>query len=225
MGNITDYDWVARVPGFESLDQADINSLSAAAQQMTVPPGAKVFETGAACGAFLLVLEGSVRVQMIGETGREIVLYRVEDGQSCILTTACLLSGDAYNAEAITETETTAIALPAGAFNEMLGQSQAFRDLVFANYGQRITNLVSLVEEVAFGRIDVRLAQFLAKQGEGNILKKTHYDLAVELGSAREVISRQLKDFERKGWVELARGQVTVCDLTSLNGFISAQCD
>jgi CRP/FNR family transcriptional regulator len=225
MTSTANQDWVSSVPAFHSLNADDVQTLYTQAQKMTVPAGAKVFETGAACGAFLLVLDGCVRVQMIGETGREIVLYRVEEGQTCILTTACLLSGDAYNAEAITETETTAVALPITAFNQLLGRSQAFRDLVFANYGQRITNLVSLVEEVAFGRIDVRLAQFLAKQGEGVTLKKTHYDLAVELGSAREVISRQLKDFERKGWVELARGQVTVINMDGLNSFISAQCD
>jgi len=191
-------------------------------QTMTVPAGTKVFETGNPCGAFLMVQHGCVRVQMIGETGREIVLYRVEEGQTCILTTACLLSGDLYSAEAVTETETTAIALPTAQFNELLNRSQAFRNLVFDSYGKRISSLVSLVEEVAFGRMDVRLAQLLLQRSDPEgVLKKTHYDLAVELGTAREVISRQLKEFERKGWIMLSRGQVKISDAEALRGFIS----
>lgn len=218
--------WISQIPGFDLLNKTDLDVLNSHAQKMTVPEGVKVFETGAACGAFLIVLEGSVRVQMIGESGREIVLYRVENGQTCILTTACLLSNEAYNAEAITESETTAVALPANIFQSLLGQSQAFREMVFSSYGQRISNLVLLVEEVAFGRIDVRLAQFLLERKDANeIIKKTHYELAVELGSAREVISRQLKEFERKGWIELARGQVKVKDQASLLDFSSRNCD
>ncbi|MDV7340524.1 Crp/Fnr family transcriptional regulator [Terasakiella sp. A23] len=217
---------ITNIPGFEKLSADDAAFIQPHLQQITVPVGAKVFETGSTCGAFLMVLDGCVRVQMIGETGREIVLYRVEDGQTCILTTACLLSGDLYSAEAITESETTAIALPVAQFNELLNRSQVFRELVFASYGTRISNLVSLVEEVAFGRVDLRLAQFLLDRSDSqSILKKTHYELAVELGTAREVISRQLKEFERKGWITLSRGQVKITDKSGLQSFISAECD
>ncbi|WP_417795276.1 Crp/Fnr family transcriptional regulator [Terasakiella pusilla] len=219
-------DQINKIVGFENLSPDDIAFITPRLQRLSVPAGTKVFEAGSPCAAFLIVLDGCVRVQMIGETGREIVLYRVEDQQTCILTTACLLSGDAYSAEAITECETTAIALPIDAFNALLNRSQAFRDLVFSSYGKRISNLVSLVEEVAFGRIDVRLAQFLKdRMDKSHILKKTHYELAVELGTAREVISRQLKDFERKGWITLSRGQITVTTPAGLTAFIRAQCD
>jgi CRP/FNR family transcriptional regulator, anaerobic regulatory protein len=217
---------ISQFPGFDKMRENDLALLRQYTQKMTVPAGAKVFETGSPCGAFLMVLDGCVRVQMIGETGREIVLYRVEDGQTCILTTACLLSGENYNAEAVTESETTAIALPVGQFQTLLNQSQAFRDMVFASYGARISNLVSLVEEVAFGRVDLRLAQFLIERQNGEkTVKKTHYELATELGTAREVISRQLKEFERHGWVELTRGQVKICHEDDLKEFISSQCD
>lgn len=215
--------WIDQFEKLQALSPQDRGYLEQNTQQMTVPEGAQVFESGAPCGAFLIVLSGSVRVQMTSENGREIVLYRVEDGQTCILTTACLLAQDAYNAEAITEVETTAVALPVNAFNQLLAQSKVFREMVFANYGERIKNLVLLVEEVAFGRLDVRLAQFLAKQG--GVIRKTHYDLAVELGTAREVISRQLKEFEKKGWIKLSRGQVEITDAHALDDFILAQCD
>lgn len=209
--------------GLGCLGPEDTAFITSHLQKMTVPAGTKVFETGNTCSAFLMVLDGCVRVQMIGETGREIVLYRVEDGQTCILTTSCLLSGDLYSAEAVTECETTAVALPVQQFKELLNRSQAFRDLVFLSYGQRISNLVSLVEEVAFGRVDVRLAQFLRDRADDEgLLKKTHYELAVELGSAREVVSRQLKEFEKKGWIVLMRGQVKILDPKGLEGFISA---
>ncbi|WP_417819842.1 Crp/Fnr family transcriptional regulator [Terasakiella sp.] len=219
-------DWIEHLPFLNQLTADEKRRLETNAQLVEVPSHTKLFSPGDECGAFLLVIDGSVRVQMVGDNGREIVLYRVESGQTCVLTTACLLSHEAYNAEALTEEKTTAIALPARAFQEFLATSNGFRDLVFASYGQRISSLVLLVEEVAFKRIDVRLAQFIDRhKDKDGIVKKTHYDLAVELGSAREVISRQLKEFEKKGWIELLRGKLIVKNPEDLKTFISRHCD
>ncbi|TAN47514.1 MAG: Crp/Fnr family transcriptional regulator, partial [Rhodospirillales bacterium] len=139
-----------------------------------------------------------------------------------VVTTACLMSGTDYDAEGISESEIEAMALPLAAFRELLAQSAAFRDFVFKAYATRISNLLMLIEEVAFGRIDQRLAACLLdlaqKKGE---VDATHQDLAVELGTAREVISRQLKEFERQGWVKLKRGQIALLSpeaLSALSG-------
>lgn len=203
----------AAFPGLAALDPAARHLLEASARPVRLPAGTTVFADGDACQAFLLVLEGCVRVQKVAETGREIVLYRVEPGQTCVLTTTCLLSQGVYGAEGVTETAVAGMALPPAAFQELMATSAAFRAFVFAAYATRVSDLLLLIEEVAFGRIDQRLAAVLLERaGTGDAVAATHHDLAVELGTAREVVSRQLKDFERRGLVALARGRVTLRD-------------
>jgi CRP/FNR family transcriptional regulator len=149
-------------------------------------------------------------------------LYRVEAGATCIVTTACVLAGLPYDAEGIAETDIQAQALPIGRFFQLLGQSATFREFVFRAFGTRIADLLMLIEEVAFGRIDQRLASHLLERSRGRgTLRVTHHDLAVDLGTAREVVSRQLKEFERKGWVILARGQIELAEVAALQALVT----
>ncbi len=209
-------------PALAALGPEDLARLAGRATAVHLPPGKAVFAEGTVCEAYLMVLNGSVRVRKISEQGREIVLYRVERGQTCVLTTACLMNAGPYGAEGLTETDVDAIALPKTAFERLMDSAPAFRQFVFSAYATRVSDLLMLIEEVAFGRIDVRLAQFLlARAGnEDAIWLGTHQDLATELGSAREVISRQLKDFERRGWVLLGRGRVTLRDTGALRSLV-----
>ncbi len=158
-----------------------------------------------------------MRVQQTGTNGREIVLYRVQRGESCVLTTSCLLAHAHYAAQGVSETPVHAVAIPAARFHEGLNRSEGFRNFVFQGYGQRLADLMLLVEEVAFDRLEARLARRLLALASGRrTLDLTHQALAVEIGSAREVVSRQLKDFERHGWVRLARGHIEILDHEAL---------
>jgi CRP/FNR family transcriptional regulator len=181
-------------------------------QLVRLPAKGDVFRLGDPCGSYLVVVKGIVRVQALSASGREVVLYRVTDGQSCVITTACLISGDAYPAEGVTESETTALAVPQGVFAEALARSAAFRRFVFYSQGKRLSDLIQRIEDVAFGRVDGRLARMLLDRGKGNegAVRATHQQLASELGTAREVISRQLKAFEKQGWIRVQRGSVEV---------------
>ncbi|MBB4285165.1 Crp/Fnr family transcriptional regulator [Roseospira goensis] len=191
--------------------------LADAVRPVRVPDGAVMFRDGDTCESYALVLDGRVRVQKVSESGRQIVLYRVEAGQTCVLTTNALLAALPYGAEGVAETPVLAAVLPADAFHALLGQSAAFRRFVFSAYATRLSDLLLLIDDVAFGRIDARLAHLLLTRADnGGIVRATHQDLAIELGTAREVISRQLKDFERRGWVGAARGQVRVTDAGAL---------
>ncbi|SDE09470.1 Crp/Fnr family transcriptional regulator [Rhodospira trueperi] len=191
--------------------------LDRSVRQVTLPAGAVVFRDGDSCQAYTLVLDGCVRVQKVSESGRQIVLYRVEPGQTCVLTTNALMTELPYAAEGVTESEVRAAVLPSGVFQAMLDTSTVFRRFVFSAYAARISDLLLLIDEVAFGRIDARLAHLLLTRADnGGIVLATHLDLAMELGSAREVISRQLKDFERRNWVIATRGQVRVTDAAAL---------
>jgi CRP/FNR family transcriptional regulator len=162
-----------------------------------------------------MLLDGLIRVQQVAANGREIVLYRVAAGETCALTTACLLGYEEYLAEAIAETDIRAAVIRRGLFDELIAGSSEFRRFVFTTFSLRVTSVFRLIEEVVFSRVDVRLAQLLAKSGSANI-RATHQSLANELGSAREVISRLLNGFQRRNWVRLSRGSIEITDLSAL---------
>lgn len=171
-----------------------------------------VFQRGNDCGSYLVVVRGSVRVYTVSPTGREVVLYRVTDGESCVITTACLISGETYPAVGVTETETVALVIPQAVFSSALVRSPAFQRFVFASHGRRLGDLIQRIEDITFGRVDARLARLLldrSRQAEGAVAA-THQQLANEVGTAREVISRQLKQFARQGWIRVLRGSVEV---------------
>ncbi len=152
------------------------------------------------------------------------MLYRVEAGQSCVLTTACILAEEAYNAEGVAETALTVVNLPKASFDRLAAEEPAFRKFVFSAYSRRLIDLLRVVDEVAFGRIDLRLAERLLKLAEeGTELVITHQELASELGTAREVISRQLTEFQRRGWISLRRGRISLTDVSALKTLIGPE--
>lgn len=213
-----DSGWLKAFPELQSVSESNWQRAAAQAQTMTVPKGTVLFRDGDVCKGYVFVIDGAVRVQKMDPQGREIVLYRVEDGQTCMLTTSCLIGGEPYPAEGIAETEVTLAMLSAPTFEKAMADSSAFRRFVLASIGRRIGDLMLLLEDVAFGRMDVRLAKMLLKRSKESdgILECTHQELATELGSAREVVSRLLKDFERKGWVTLSRGKIAIDSIPAL---------
>jgi CRP/FNR family transcriptional regulator len=156
-------------------------------------------------------------VQLLSDTGREIVLYRVSPGESCVLTTSCLLGGERYPAEGITEAPVRALTISAGQFAQALHQSDTFRRFVFANLGRRFADVIRHMQEIAFGNLDRRLAELLlSRVARTGTLTVTHQEIAVELGTAREVVSRHLKHYEANGWVALRRGRLELLDIAAL---------
>ncbi|MBI5261403.1 MAG: Crp/Fnr family transcriptional regulator [Bradyrhizobium sp.] len=210
-------DWTSSFPLLRELPPAVLTRLRDSSLIIELPEGSRIFGPGQAPENFLLLLDGSIRVQQTSESGREIVLYRVQAGESCALTTACLMGYEEYQAEGIAETKVRAVAMPRALFDELMANSREFRQFVFAAFSRRLTNLFRLIEEVAFSRIDVRLAQKLLQlAGERGQISATHQDFANELGSAREVISRQLHEFARQGWVKASRGVVEITNRPAL---------
>lgn len=210
-------EWVDRFPGLSRLDLPTQQLLVTRSTMVSVPKNTTLFGPGNSPENMLFLLDGTVRVQQVSDTGHEIVLYRIEAGQSCVLTTACLLAYDDYSATGICETDVTAAAVPRDVFDDLVAQSKPFRDFVFAAFSKRITDLFLMIDEVAFQRLDVRLADKLIKLANGtNRVATTHQKLSVELGTAREVISRQLQEFQRRGWIEQARGSVSLLESDQL---------
>lgn len=216
-------DWIDRFEGLAALAPPQRALLAARGTVVRMPAGTVVFGPGKRAENMLLLLKGRVRVQQVSESGREIVLYRVHAGESCVMTTASLLSEDEMNAEGIAETDIEAVAIPRSVFDDLLARSPTFRRFVFAAYGRRLTDLFLLIEDVAFQRMDIRLAQrLIALAGEDGTVRATHQQIASELGSAREVVTRLLQEFQRRGWLTLSRGSIEIADRAALEGLAAA---
>lgn len=209
--------WIERFTGLQKLDPAVREMLEKRSAVITVPKNTVIFGPGKSPENLLLLLRGTVRVQQLAENGREIVLYRVHAGESCVLTTACLLAYEDYSAEGIAETEVEAVAIPRTVFDDLIANSAAFRDFVFSAYSKRITDLFLVIEEIAFRRMDIRLAQKLLELDDGTgVIGATHQQMAAELGTAREVVSRQLSEFQRREWVAQSRGEIRILDRAAI---------
>ncbi len=212
--------WIDRFPDLKDLPGEQRRRLEPESRVLSLPGGSRIFGPGQAPSNFLLLLEGSIRVQQVSESGREIVLYRVSAGESCALTTACLLGYEHYRAEGIAETAIEAVAMPRATFEDLIAGSALFRRFVFKTFSDRITDLFRVIDEIAFSRIDIRLAQKLLqlKNAHGDV-EATHQQLATELGTAREVISRQLHEFQRRGWLKSGRGIISVAPGSPIHDF------
>lgn len=210
-------DWTERFQGTKALPRVVRDRLLKVAHVRSYQKGRSVFGPNNVPESLLLLFDGTIRVSQSSDYGRDIVLYRVDAGESCVLTTACMLAEEAYNAEGIAETDITVVTLPKPAFDSLVADEPAFREFVFAAYSRRLIDLLRVVDDVAFGRIDVRLAErLLALVGGDKEIAATHQQIASELGTAREVISRVLNDFQKRGLIAQSRGRIAVLDKPAL---------
>lgn len=208
-------EWLHLFPQLTALEPQVRDLLARHARIVEAPAGAIGYSEGMPCNAYVLRLAGQSRVYKMSSSGREILLYRVAAGETCVLTTTCLLGRSDYPASTVIEQAVRDVVVPAPVFHELMMQSDVFRRFVMQNYGALISDLIVLLDEVAFHTLDARLARLLLEEAAVQI-NRTHQQLADELGTAREVVSRQLKRFEHKGWVSLGRGQLELADREAL---------
>jgi CRP/FNR family transcriptional regulator, anaerobic regulatory protein len=192
------------------------------AQIVEIPAGTVVFHEASPCKNFMWLLEGRVRVFRNSEEGREVTVYRVSPGELCLLSLNSLLNDGGYPASATSETDTKGLMITAEQFHHLMDHSRGFRNYVLQALVERLTDVISLASDVTFRRLDLRLACLLGQQFErsgGSPLKITHADLACELGTTREVISRILKEFERQQCISLNRGMIQLVSQDGLEWF------
>jgi CRP/FNR family transcriptional regulator len=211
-------DLLARYPALAGLPADARAQLAGAMQPLRLPAGTRVFDERDACQGFPFVMRGSIRVLKSAPNGRELPLYRVTPGETCIISSSCLLGHSDYNARGITEEETELLLLPKPVFDVLMGHAP-FRGFVFELFSERIAELMQLVEEVAFRKLDQRLAALLL--GKGRLVRATHQQLADELGSVREIVSRLLKSLADQGLVSLGREQIEILDAAGLRRLAS----
>ena len=200
-------------PAFASLDATALEAVLDEAQVVALPAGTPLFGEGSVCRQFPLVLEGSIRVAKVGE-GRELQLYRVTPGESCVLTSSCLVGGRDYPATGVVESDVRLVVLPKVAFDELMATHAPFRQYVFGLFAERLTEMMGLVEAVAFHKLDRRLASALL--GHGRVVEMTHQQLADAVGSVREIVTRVLRSFADQGLVKSGRGSIEVLDAARL---------
>lgn len=207
-------------PVFGGLSAALHQELVSRTTLITLPQGAVVFDENQACHGFPLLLSGSVRVIKAAPSGRELLLYSVNRGESCILTTSCLLGDTLYHARGVAAEDLEMAILAPPAFKALADGHEPFRNYIFALFSDRMADLMQLVSAVAFQKLDQRLAALLVSKPSP--IRATHQALADELGSVREIISRLLRNFSDQGWIKLGREQIEVVDIKALNRLIQS---
>jgi CRP/FNR family transcriptional regulator, anaerobic regulatory protein len=201
-------------PVFEAMPPAAVEQALTQAKPVALPAGTLVFEERNACQGFPMLLSGKIKVVKTAPNGRELQLYRVTPGESCIITSSCLLGNSPYSARGVAETDLQLLIIPPAVFEWLLQTQEPFRHYIFTLFSERLAEMMELVEEVAFRKLDQRLAALLLSRGRH--IQATHQSLAGDLGSVREMISRLLKNFAEQGLVALGREQIEILDAARL---------
>ena len=207
---MTKNEFVKSFPVFRNSSDEFLQELISAASVRKVPAGKQIYSEGDSCAFIALILSGELRIFKVGQTGREITLYQIGPGETCILNASCILSGQSYPANAVSLTDVELLLIPSAAFRKLVAEHEYMREFVFTLLSRRLSGIMELVEEVAFGRMDERLRDYLVEKAGDGKLETTHQRIAADLGTSREVISRLLKDFERKHKVALSRNLITL---------------
>jgi len=204
-------------PGIAA-DSVLMSELIPVATAASLRHGHSICHEGDSCGHLALLTSGSARVFKLAESGREITLYRIEPGECCILTASCMLSRRAFPANAAVDSDLDAVLVPESQVLKWMGSSKSWQQFLWNLLAERLADVIGLVEEVAFRRMDQRLAEYLAEHArdKGPVLQATHHQIAADLGTSREVVSRMLKDFELRGLLRLSRGRIELADPRAL---------
>ena len=205
-------------PFIAQADAAFAEEFYANCQYVELPAGVSICDEGQQCAHLALVLGGVGRVYKLSPAGREITLYRINAGESCVLTASCIMNQDSFPAMAVSETPIRGLVVSPNKVREWFCQEMAWQRFIFGLLSHRLSNIISVVEEVAFKRIDVRLAELFVRSLDNQhmTIQRTHAEMAADVGSSREVVSRILKDFAQRGLVQLKRGSIQVLDEESI---------
>jgi CRP/FNR family transcriptional regulator, anaerobic regulatory protein len=199
---------------FQSLPPEDLEEAMRAAHVRRVAKGATPFSTNSPCMGFSMLLAGSIRVVKLGGNGREVELYRLQPGGSCLISSSCMLGKANYSATAVAQTDLMMLTIQPSTFKQLLARNEAFREFVFSQFSQRLADLMLLVDAIAFQKLDQRLAALLLE--EAPELKTSHARLADRLGTVRDIVGRLLKNFEQRELVALSRERIRVLNPEAL---------
>ena len=209
--------WRSTFPSIAALPPADFEHIARVVQFPVLDAGQVAYEQEGACENYLMCIEGRTRITKMSPAGRQMLLYKVENGGTCVLTTQCLLSRSNFPAESVAEARTELAAVPASWFHVFMAEIPAFRDFVIADYTKLLSTMFSFVDTLAFATVEQRLARrLLAEADESLLVSKTHQQLASDVGTIREIVSRHISEWNRNGWIAAGRGSIRILDRASL---------
>jgi CRP/FNR family transcriptional regulator len=200
-------------PFFQNASQSLVENILSLSRYQKLPGKMLVKLEGDQCQDFVLMLSGEKRIYKAGSSAREITLYEIGSGDICILNASCILSNTRLPANAATTTETEVLLIPAQHFFDMIAGYEEMRTFVHSRINESMTSIMTLASEIAFGKMDERLISYLIEKSENGTLRRTHQQIANDLGTSREVVSRLLKDFERQGLVFISRNSIELKNL------------
>lgn len=208
--------WADQAGFLADIDEGARRELEAL-KPVHVPARSTLFRPGDAAQSFVILLAGRIGVYLTGRNGRELLLYSVTPGETCVQTTLGVLGGAPYSGEAIAESDLVAVMVPPPVFERLMAHSTAFRSFVFKAFADRLTDLMFVLEQVAFVKVEERLAHALLERMDAEgIVELTHQELSVIIGTAREVISRRLEALASKGLIENERGHIRLMQIDQL---------
>lgn len=217
--------WITGTPYDGILDTESRRALEPLKPQL-IKAGTVLFRPGDVPAGFVLTVSGRINVYLNSRTGRELLLYSIDPGQTCVQTTLGMLGAQSYSGEGIAESDVVAVVVPPRTFEMLLTRSDDFRRFVFKAFADRLGEMTNLLEMVAFVKVERRLAQWLLAHADADgQVRATHAEIASAIGSAREVISRRLEALAGRGIVSLERGAVRVESAAGLKQVASDAAD
>jgi CRP/FNR family transcriptional regulator len=213
MGRITKDRFLKIFPFFQSTSQPLAEDILSSSRHKTLPGKMLVKLEGDQCQDFVLMLSGEKRIFKMGGSAREITLYEIGAGDICVLNASCILSNTRLPANATTMSETEVLLLPARHFLDMIARYEEMRAFVHFHINAGLASIMTLISEITFGKMDERLINYLIEKSENVELRRTHHQIANDLGTSREVVSRLLKEFERQGLILLSRNFIKLKNL------------
>ena len=203
-GLISDY------PFLKMLDEEALAIIERNLVQKKVQAGELLINGEEACWGFSFIKSGVLRVYRLNDEGREVTLYRLRKGDSCFMTVICALTQNNTHAYVRVEEDSELVILPMLLFEKYLMNHPVYLQFVFKNLYEKFLSVIQVVENVTFNSIEQRVIDYLQQLSRGGLLYRTHEQIAFDIGSTREVVSRTLKSLERKGMVKLERGKILI---------------
>jgi CRP/FNR family transcriptional regulator len=183
------------------LNESDQGEMTRFSVLKVMPPDTMIYLEGDNPTYFAMVLEGKIRIYKTGGSGREITLYRFGSGEGCILTASCIIGNSTFPAYALCEENTRCELVPSELVKKFFSKYVSWQKYIFSLLSKRLNEVIEIIDEVAFRNLDYRIAEYLLKNSSGGIVEKTHGNIASELGTSREVVSRIIKDFENRNLI------------------------
>lgn len=215
--------YVSRLPYWNDLEKDEKEAVTRSTVIREYKKGAYIYGMQDACLGMVYVQKGSIRVFLMSEEGREVTLFHIGEGDSCILSASCVMGEISLEVQLVAEMDTEILAVSAGTYKKLMESNLKLRCFTYELSTKRLSSVVWVMQQILFAHFDERMARFLLTEYEktgSTKISMTQEEIAREVNSAREVVARMLRQFAEDGWIEVGRGTITLKDIQSLKQIV-----